>query len=123
MLLTLHRQFRFVFHRLEVRDGDGRALGAIEKEWSWIRRIYRIEGGPRMLQLFGPFLEPWTFEIRAGDQMLGTIRKRWSGLTKEMFTDADNFGIDLSGIADPALKLLAFAAVVLIDIVHFERAK
>ena len=40
-----------------------------------------------------------------------------------MFTDADNFGIGLGGIADPGLRALAFAATVLIDVVHFERSK
>ncbi|MBC7172739.1 MAG: scramblase, partial [Polyangiaceae bacterium] len=37
--------------------------------------------------------------------------------------DADNFSVDLSNIADARLKALAFAAVVLIDVVHFENAK
>jgi hypothetical protein len=57
------------------------------------------------------------------DCEVGLVQKRWSGLANEMFTDADNFGVDLSGVTDPRLKLLAFAAVVLIDIVHFEKAK
>ena len=52
----------------------------------------------------------------------GTIRKRWSGLAKEVFTDADDFGVELAGLA-PELKVLAFAATVLLDVVHFERAK
>ena len=55
--------------------------------------------------------------------MQGIITKRWSGLLKEMFTDADNFGVDLARVPDPQLRALAFAATVLIDVVHFERAK
>jgi uncharacterized protein YxjI len=122
-LLTLHRPFRFFFHRLEVRDADGRSIGAIQKKWSWLRRIYDIEGAGQPVQLFGPILRPWTFEIRIGERVVGTIQKRWSGLAKEMFTDADNFGADVSQVADPALKALACAALVLIDIVHFENSK
>jgi uncharacterized protein YxjI len=122
-LLTLHRPFRFFFHRLEVRDPDGRSVGAIQKKWSWLRRIYDVEGTSQPVQLFGPILRPWTFEIRSGERVLGTIQKRWSGLAKEMFTDADNFGADVSQVADPALKALACAAIVLIDIVHFENSK
>ena len=41
----------------------------------------------------------------------------------ELFTDADNFGVILSDIPDPLLRALAFAATVLVDVVHFERAK
>jgi uncharacterized protein YxjI len=124
-LLDLHRPFRFIFHRLEVRGAQSEPIGAIEKKWSWIRRIYHIEdrAGRVIAQLFGPILRPWTFEIRQGDRVLGMVQKKWTGLGKEIFTDADNFGVDLARVEDPRLKLLAFAAVVLIDIVHFERAK
>jgi len=124
-LLELRRPFRFIFHRLDVFAATGAPLGAIQKRWSWLRRIYDVESanGQTVAQLFGPLLRPWTFEIRVGDRVLGTVQKKWSGLGKEMFTDADNFGVDLSGVTDPRMKLLVFAAVVLIDIVHFEKSK
>ncbi len=125
ILFLLRRPFRFFFHRLEVRTGGGEFWGAIERRWSWLRRLYDVQdaNGRVVAQLFGPILKPWTFEIQVDGVTAGTIRKRWSGLGKEMFTDADNFGVDLSGLSDPRLKALAFAATVLIDMVHFERAK
>jgi uncharacterized protein YxjI len=122
--LSLHRPFRFIFHRLEVRRADGTPLGAIQKRWSWVRRIYDVEDarGRVVAELFGPLLKPWTFEIRVRGQERGAIRKRWGGLAKEIFTDADNFGVELANL-DGDLKVLAFAATVLVDVVHFERAK
>jgi uncharacterized protein YxjI len=125
VVLRLHRRFRFIFHQLDVYAGNGDVLGRVVKKWSWIRRIYNIEdkNGAVLAQLYGPMLKPWTFEIRINDQVMGEIKKRWSGFGKELFTDADNFGIELGGIKDPSLKALAFAATVLIDVVHFERAK
>jgi uncharacterized protein YxjI len=124
-LLDLHRPFRFVFHRLEVRTAQGELLGAIQKKWSLLRRIYHVESrtGQTLAELFGPSLRPWTFEIRQNDREVGLVQKKWSGLGKEMFTDADNFGVDLAAIRESRLKLLVFAAVVLIDIVHFEKSK
>jgi uncharacterized protein YxjI len=124
-VLALHRRFRFIFHRMEVATAGGERVGAIQRRWSWIRRIYVIEDaqGRVVADLFGPFLRPWTFEVRVNEQVQGTIAKRWSGLAKEMFTDADNFGVDLVRLPDPQLRALAFAATVLIDVVHFERAK
>ncbi|MET0287106.1 MAG: phospholipid scramblase-related protein [Polyangiales bacterium] len=124
-VLALERRFRFVFHRLEVFSIDGKFLGAVQKKWSWFRRIYHIESneGRPLAELFGPIFKPWTFEIRLGERVVGVIQKRWSGLSKEFFTDADNFGIELTDVTDSRLKLLAFAAVVLIDVVHFEKAK
>ena len=125
-LFILRRYFRFIFHRLEVRSVDGQRLGAIQRRWSWIRRIYDIEGpdGGVLAELFGPFLRPWTFHINVtGQGEVGLIQKRWSGFGKELFTDADNFGVDVTKISDPNLKALSFAATVLIDVVHFERSK
>ena len=124
VLLDLKRPFRFIFHRLEVRAADGTVLGAIQKKWSWVRRIYHVqsESGATVAELFGPILRPWTFELRQDGRVLGLVQKRWSGLAKEVFTDADNFGIELSNVHDARLKVLAFAAVVLIDVVHFEKS-
>jgi hypothetical protein len=122
--LRLTRPFRFIFHRLEVHGADGSCLGAIQKKWSWVRRIYHVEDarGRVVAELFGPVLKPWTFDIRVRGQVRGVIRKRWSGFGKELFTDADNFGVELANL-EPELKVLAFAATVLIDVVHFERSK
>lgn len=123
-LLVLHKPFRFIFHRLEVRDAAGNLLGAIQRKWTWIRRKYVIEGptGEHLATLFGPIFRPWTFQIlRAnGDQELGLIQKKWSGLIKEAFTDADNFWIDFEAVSDPQLRAVLFAATALIDVVHFE---
>ena len=125
-VLALRRPFRFYFHRLEVRDADGNLVGAIRRRWTWFRRKYTVEGadGQEVATLFGPILRPWTFEIRVGDgkgEEIGLIQKKWSGLAKEMFTQADNFWIEMTQVTDPALRAVLFAATVLIDVVHFER--
>jgi uncharacterized protein YxjI len=125
VVMRLERPFRFIFQQLDVYGADGALLGSVVKRWSWFRRIYEIKdaSGAVLALLFGPFFKPWTFEIRSGERVLGSIKKRWSGLGRELFTDADNFGVILSDIPDPLLRALAFAATVLVDVVHFERAK
>jgi uncharacterized protein YxjI len=125
VLLRLRRPFRLLFPQLVVEDADGQQLGTITSRWSWFQRIYEIEDhttGER-LEVFGPFFRPWTFELRQQGQTLGRIQKRWSGLGTELFTDADNFGVDLRQLPSVNLKALAFAATVLIDVVHFERSR
>lgn len=124
-LLLLKRPFRFFFHRLDVRAGDGTAMGTIERRWSWLRRIYVVKDAQdvQIAELFGPILRPWSFDIRIGGEPRGLLQKRWSGFSKELFTDADNFVLDLKGVTDARIRVLTFAATVLIDVVHFERAK
>jgi len=124
-VMLVRRPFRFIFHRLEVTGADGQPLGAIQRRWSWLRRIYVVEdaSGNVVADVFGPILRPWTFEVRIDGHPQAVIRKRWSGLLKEAFTDADNFGVEIGALDSPRLKALVFAATVLIDVVHFERAK
>jgi uncharacterized protein YxjI len=123
-LLVLRKPFRFIFHRLDVHDSAGNHLGSIQKRWTWFRRKYTIEApdGREIASLYGPFFRPWTFKIQlpGTEQEVGMIQKKWSGLLKEAFSDADNFWVDFGSVDDPQLRAVLFAATALIDIVHFE---
>lgn len=121
VLLRLHRPWRLILQTMTVTDADGTPMGTITQRWSWFRRIYQVESATgERLEIFGPFFRPWTFELRDYGQVVGKISKRWRGLGTELFTEADNFGVELGGLASAELKALAFAATVLIDVVHFE---
>ncbi len=122
VVLRVMRPFRFYFHRAEVVDSQGQSLGVIERRFSALRRIYSVldSSGEEVFQLFGPILHPWTFQIRNNGVEYGKITKKWSGLLKEGFTDADNFGVMFPVEWDVKLKALFLGAVFLIDFVHFE---
>ena len=49
-----------------------------------------------------------------GETPVGQIRKQWSGMVKEMFTDADNFGITFPMDLDVNVKATLLGAVFLI---------
>ncbi|MCZ6751539.1 MAG: phospholipid scramblase-related protein [Acidobacteria bacterium] len=121
-VLNLQRPFRFYFHKMDVRDAHGKLLGTIEREFSLLRRLYRITNstGMEICRLYGPLFHPWTFEIRENDRQVGKITKKWSGLAKEFFTDADNFAIEMPPGKDVETKSVLLGAVFLIDFVHFE---
>ena len=122
LVLEVRRPFRFFFHQADVLDAQGGLIGTIKRRWSVVRRIYTVLDGTgrEMLQLFGPILHPWTFEIRDRGRTVGKVTKKWSGLLKEGFTDADNFGVTFPADWDVELKALFVGAVFLIDFVHFE---
>ncbi len=122
VVLRVMRPFRFYFHRAEVVDSQGQLIGVIERRFSILRRIYSVfnSSGEEVYQLFGPILHPWTFQIRNDRGEYGKITKKWSGLLKEGFTDADNFGVMFPAEWDVKLKALFLGAVFLIDFVHFE---
>ena len=121
-LLLLKRPFKFYFHRVNVEDSNGAFIGHVQRTWSWVRRIYTVHdrAGAEKFTLFGPILHPWTFNILQNGQEIGKITKKWSGLAKEWFTTADNFGMTYPASLDSDSKDLLLAAVFLIDFVHFE---
>lgn len=125
LILQIKRPWRWFFSRVEISDGSGQALGAVQQKWAFFQRLYSIErtGGSQVAELKGPFFRPWTFEIDVRGTNHGKITKKWSGLLKEAFTDADNFGVELSPHVDETLRALCLGATFLIDFVHFERGK
>jgi uncharacterized protein YxjI len=121
-VLRLRRPWRFWFSHLDVEDGEGRPLGSVQQRFAFFQRLYDVLGpsGELLATLRGPFFKPWTFNIEQNGQEVGRIQKRWSGLGREMFSDADNFGVTFEQVRDARLRSLVVAATFLIDFVHFE---
>ncbi|XP_065179721.1 phospholipid scramblase 2-like [Sycon ciliatum] len=64
------------------------------------------------------------YPVRSLDgQDVGLIQKQWSGLAKEMFTDADNFGISFPMDLDVKMKGVMLGALFLIDFMFFEKSQ
>ena len=129
VVLRLERPFRFYFHKIDVRDAQGKLLGTIEREFSVLRRLYRVSDatGNATCQLYGPLLRPWTFQIRERlggiERESGKISKKWSGVLKEAFTAADNFAVQMPPGKSVEAKSVLLGAVFLIDFIHFERSR
>lgn len=122
-ILTIKRPFHFYLHEIDVFAGENQYLGKIKRHFSVFCNRYSVfdTNNQKIFTLFGPFLHPWTFEIRTDDKKVhGKIVKKWSGLLKEGFTAADNFGITFPAEWDDKLKLLFLGGVFLVDFVHFE---
>ena len=115
------KPFRWFFHRMEVFDGD-RKLGAVQRKWSWFHRVFAVENaaGQEVMELKSPFFHPWTFTLAFQGQEAGVIRKQWSGLLKEMFSDADMFGLEVQNHVPVEVRKLLLVATFLVDFTCFE---
>jgi len=87
-------------------------------------RRYRIHStsGAADLYVEGRIWRPWRFPIVRGTRQVACIKKKWSGVGKEMFTDADNFTVafeDPGPSADERMLILATAMA--IDYDFFEK--
>jgi len=123
VLRALH-PFRFFFQRLEVSSADGRLLGAIQQRFSILsKRFDVIDASERvLLTVSSPIWRPWTFAFDRQARTLARVEKKWSGLLKEAFTDADRFRVMFdAGELSPDERSLVLAAAVFIDLQFFER--
>ena len=120
--LHVERPFRFFFHKLDVQAAGGKLLGTVEREFSWLHRLFRVTDGHghEICRLHGPLFHPWTFLIQQNGREVGKVTKKWSGLLKEGFTDTDNFAAVLPPGMSVEAKCVLLGAVFLIDFVYFE---
>ncbi|MFT5051983.1 MAG: hypothetical protein ACI8QZ_003414 [Chlamydiales bacterium] len=116
------KPFRFYFHRMDVYE-HGVRVGAIQRKFSILHRKFVVEDaqGRELLEIHSPFFRIWTFKVLFQGREVGRVSKRWGGLLREMFTDADTFGIEYSdGPEMEALRTTLICATFLIDFTCFE---
>lgn len=115
------KPFSWWFHRMEVFDGD-KKIGAIQRKWSWFSRKFAIENaaGQEVMEIFSPIFRIWTFKLMFQNQECGRISKKWGGILKEAFTDADNFGMEYEPHVPTELRSILLVATFLIDLTCFE---
>lgn len=122
--LSLSRPFFWFFSDLQVTNSSGKKLGSIHRQFGIIYKKYTLldSRGKEFSTIRSPIWRLWTFPIlnRGGAQQ-GTISKKWQGILKEAFTDADAFLIDLKGTSwNESQKPILFAASISVDFDFFE---
>ena len=117
--------FRLLFQRMEVIDAfTSRTIGAFQQRFAFFHKKFDVEApdGRVLMEVASPLWRIWTFPFTTDGRERAVIAKKWSGVLKELVTDADNFAIHF---ADPTLRLderkLLMAAALFIDLQYFER--
>lgn len=103
-------------------------LGSVHQDWSICTPQYSIKNGAgdTVLKIGGPFLAfsccgDVVFDVLTRDKTtkVGKITKQWSGLAREMFTDADTFGVTFPIDLDVQVKAVLLATTFLIVSILF----
>ena len=124
--------FPCCLQNIEVTSPPGTLVGSIDQEWSICCPSYAIKNanGDTVLRIEGPFCTMSIcgnveFQVMSADGSteVGKISKQWSGLIREMFTDADYFGITFPIDLDVKMKAVMLGACFLIDAMFFEKAQ
>lgn len=113
---------------MEVYSINGQLVGTIEQNWSLLRANFSIKNaaGETVLKIDGPCCT-WSicgdveFSVMSvdGETKVGKITKQWAGLAREMFTDADLFGVTFPMDLDVHVKALLLATTFLIVSILF----
>jgi hypothetical protein len=128
-ILLIDRPFRFFWQEILVTDVSGtgfnsQVLGTIQRKFSCCSKEFRVinSEGRQLFRISAGIFSPWSFYLydSTSGAQLGIIQKKWSGLAQELFTDADNFGIEYPQNLSRESKALLMAATFLIDFMYFE---
>ena len=125
IVFRIYRKARLYYHSLDMHDETGLQTGRISRRFSFINRVVSARNmkNTEMLRLVGPVWKPWTFYLYNGRNKVGVVSKKWSGLLKEAYTDADKFSLRFTTPLDPERKRLALGALMLVDSLYFEGKK
>lgn len=122
--------FPCCLQEMEVSSPPGTTIGYVKQEWSVLKPKFTIMDGDgnEVLKIVGPFCTfsfcgDVEFMVMTPDESeeVGKISKSWSGMLKEAFTDADNFGISFPMDLDVRCKAVLIGACFLIDYMFFEK--
>lgn len=123
-LLTASRRFFWFWSHLHVSDGSGMYVGSLRRRFTWVGRRIIVEDstGAEVARIRGRLLRPNTFMVYQNGTEVARVTKRWSGLLRESFSDADTFQVQMEG---PRLGqqfcLLMLAAAFAVDLDFFEK--
>lgn len=124
-VFRIHRPLSFFRAHVDIQTANGKKIGYFKS------KILTIGGGfyvydtndQQFAEVKGDW-KGWNFKFVSADgQEMGTVAKKWAGLTKELFTSADNYVIALNDAFEPGpeANTLLLAAGLAIDIIYKER--
>ena len=123
-IVVASRSFFWFFAHMRVHDADRRPIGAIRRKFGMWQRKMSIEDaqGSIVAEVSSSVLRRYTFTIKQSDQEVGKVTKQWSGLGREMFTDADTFLVEFpTGQGDDDFQSLVLATAFAVDLDFFEK--
>lgn len=120
-LLVARRPFTWLFSKLWVATPQGGQIGRVRRRFSLLHKRFDLENADEqcLATIKSPLWRIWTFNVAGTDAV---IKKRWGGVLREAFTDADTFEVDF-GSEDWSAeqRALLLMAAVAIDFDFFEQ--
>lgn len=122
-LLFVIRRGAYIFRsRVEVLNADGELIGFFRSKILTIGGGFHVydKNGKHFAEVKGNLIG-FNYRIRTPDKEveLGTVKKKWGGMARELFSSADSYLVDISDeLRDqPVAKMLTLATALAIDMI------
>ena len=99
---VIHQRFKLINPKFDIYDDNNQPIGSIKGNWSH-----------------------WQFDITSAKGIqLGHVSKKWAGITKELFTTADKYIVNIDpNVQDEKMRMLVLSAALTIDLVLKEQGQ
>jgi uncharacterized protein YxjI len=117
VLLTVTRPAKIVKSKFSIGDGHGNELGQIvQKNMIGKIRFGLVANGQEVGSLNAENWRAWNFTVLdASGVEVARITKTWEGLAKTLFTNADNYVVQIHRPLDDPLRSLVIASALSVD--------
>ena len=121
--LTVHKHARFFRTRLTVHGPSGELMAQLRSKVFSLGGAFEVQDaqGLPLGELKGDW-KGWDFTFTVNGQVFGRITKKWGGLMKELFTNADQYLVMVEGPgqAHPHGLALLTGLALAVDVVYKE---
>jgi uncharacterized protein YxjI len=124
--LSLTKGFHLLFPHYQIQDPEGNVVAQAKTRFNLLKKKIDVLGPEGQLYFTAEapviYIAKLGFKILSQGEQQAAITKQWSGVGKELITDADNFHIRYDAIAQNGWRKLLLALAFAIDISFFESA-
>jgi len=117
--VSIHKRPGFFRTRLEIRDAQGQLLAQVISKVFTLGGAFAIQDAASQPvgELKGDW-KGWDYTASLRGEIIGRVTKKWAGLAKEMFTNADQYLVEAQ---QPQHFKLMLGLALAVDLVYKER--
>ena len=116
---VISRGWAFGMSNIKISYNNNSEIGFIKRKFS-LKPTFIISNasGNAIAQITGDYYA-WDFRIEdASGKVIGSINKKWTGFTKELFTSADKYIVNIDpNYNDKAGQVLILSSAIAIDMI------
>lgn len=119
---TLKRGWTMFMSKIQIFDEKGTQVGLIKQKWALKPKFEIYDMKDNLIAVIKGDWVCWEFKIMdPKDNQIGLIDKKFNGLAKELFTDADKYAVTIEpSVTEPALRIAIASSASAIDMIYKE---